>query len=118
MAHCNRSSCWGVRRNPKANLIKEIKLQKSSLLGETLKKRAAPKIEKSSYEVISSSLSSSDRLDEELESLADSLSCQNDLVVASTSAHLPKKKLLQFDKSNRPAYYGTWRRKRQGFSAF
>lgn len=111
LAHCNRSSCWGVRRNPKANLIKEIKLQKSSLLGETLKKRAAPKIEKSSYEVISSSLSSSDRLDEELESLADSLSCQNDLVVASTSAHLPKKKLLQFDKSNRPAYYGTWRRK-------
>ncbi|XP_042472628.1 chromatin assembly factor 1 subunit FAS1-like [Zingiber officinale] len=111
LAHCNRSSCWGVRHNPKANLTKEIKLQKSSLLGETHKKSAAPKIEKSSCEVISYSLSSSDRLDEELESLADSMSSQNDLVVTSTSAHSLKKKLLQFDKSNRPAYYGTWRRK-------
>ncbi|KAG6516883.1 hypothetical protein ZIOFF_020256 [Zingiber officinale] len=94
LAHCNRSSCWGVRHNPKANLTKEIKLQKSSLLGETHKKSAAPKIEKSSCEVISYSLSSSDRLDEELESLADSMSSQNDLVVTSTSAHSLKKKLL------------------------
>ncbi|XP_074566494.1 chromatin assembly factor 1 subunit FSM [Curcuma longa] len=110
LAHCNRSSYWGVRHNPKANLFKEIKLQKSSLLGDTLKKSAVSKIEKSSCEV-SCSLSSGNRLDEELESLADSMSGQNDLVVASTSSHLLKKKLLQFDKSNRPAYYGTSRRK-------
>lgn len=29
---------------------------------------------------------------------------------------LIKRKLLQFDKSNRPAYYGTWRKKRLVFN--
>ncbi|CAL9098355.1 unnamed protein product [Musa textilis] len=112
LAHCNRSCHWGLRRNPKMELIKELKLQRPYLLGESPEKMATPMKDASSYEVNNSSESSYYKFDDELESSVSNISHQNDHIVASSSARSFIKKLLQFDKSFKPAYYGTWRRKR------
>ncbi|XP_009420141.2 chromatin assembly factor 1 subunit FAS1 isoform X1 [Musa acuminata AAA Group] len=111
LAHCNRSCHWGQRRNPKMELIKELKLQRPYLLGESPDKMATPMKDASSYEVNSSSESSYYKFDDELESSISNTSHQNDPIVASSSARSWIKKLLQFDKSFKPAYYGTWHRK-------
>ncbi|RZS22288.1 hypothetical protein BHM03_00055040 [Ensete ventricosum] len=58
---CNLWSChWGIRRNPKMELIKELKLQRPYLLGESPEKMATPMKDASSYEVNNSSESLSD----------------------------------------------------------
>ncbi|WOL04450.1 chromatin assembly factor 1 subunit FAS1-like [Canna indica] len=111
LARTGRASRWGFRCNPKTELFKEIKLQKPSSLGQSLEECAITKMEISSCELKNSSQSSSDKLDAELETFTNNMSCQNDLIDASSLPCLLKKKLLQFDKSHRPAYYGTWRRK-------
>ncbi|XP_064942074.1 chromatin assembly factor 1 subunit FSM-like isoform X2 [Musa acuminata AAA Group] len=111
LAHCNRSCHWGQRRNPKMELIKELKLQRPYLLGESPDKMATPMKDASSYEVNNSSESSYYKFDDELESSISNISHQNDPIVASSSARSWIKKLLQFDKSFKPAYYGTWHRK-------
>lgn len=115
LAHCNRSCHWGQRRNPKMELIKELKLQRPYLLGESPDKMATPMKDASSYEVNNSSESSYYKFDDELESSISNISHQNDPIVASSSARSWIKKLLQFDKSFKPAYYGTWHRKRHAF---
>ncbi|RWW78170.1 hypothetical protein BHE74_00013629 [Ensete ventricosum] len=100
---------WGVRCNPKIELMKELKLQRPSFAGEDLEKNAALEKETSSHEANVSEFSY-DKLDNELESLTNNI-CQDDLHIASSSAWLQHKKLLQFCQNHRPAYYGTWRRK-------
>ncbi|CAL9197375.1 chromatin assembly factor 1 subunit FAS1-like [Musa acuminata AAA Group] len=111
LTHCNRSCHWGQRRNPKMELIKELKLQRPYLLGESPDKMATPMKDASSYEVNNSSESSYYKFDDELESSISNISHQNDPIVVSSSARSWIKKLLQFDKSFKPAYYGTWHRK-------
>ncbi|XP_064946644.1 chromatin assembly factor 1 subunit FAS1-like isoform X1 [Musa acuminata AAA Group] len=109
LAHLGRSCHWGVRRNPKIELMKELKLQRPSFEGEALEKNAALEKETSSHEANSSELSY-DKLDNELESLTNNI-CQDDLHIQPSSAWMQHKKLLQFCQNHRPAYYGTWRRK-------
>ncbi|URD77531.1 Chromatin assembly factor 1 subunit A [Musa troglodytarum] len=109
LAHLNRSCHWGVRRNPKIELMKELKLQRPSFVGEALEKNAALEKETSSHEANISEFSY-DKLDNELASLTNTM-CQDDLHITSSSAWLQHKKLLQFCQNHRPAYYGTWHRK-------
>ncbi|KAF0920479.1 hypothetical protein E2562_035378 [Oryza meyeriana var. granulata] len=104
----NRSSRWGIRHKPKKEAFKELKLQKSSddMLEEILS---------SPNEDICHNLSQEnepDKLANDVDMLpVVVLQCQ----FASHANPLPvrsiKRKLLQFDKSNRPAYYGTWMKK-------
>ena len=90
--------------------MKELKLQRPSFEGEALEKNAALEKETSSHEANSSEFSY-DKLDNELESLTNNI-CQDDLHIQPSSAWMQHKKLLQFCQNHRPAYYGTWRRKR------
>ncbi|KAL5221591.1 hypothetical protein ABZP36_026304 [Zizania latifolia] len=103
----NRSSRWGIRHKPKKEAFKELKLQKSS--DDMLE------------EIFSSNKDSCHNLSQENE--PDKHANDVDMLpVIELRCHgtnhanpLPtrsiKKKLLQFDKSNRPAYYGSWRKK-------
>ncbi|XP_010927904.1 chromatin assembly factor 1 subunit FAS1 isoform X2 [Elaeis guineensis] len=112
LACCSRSCRWGIRRNPKIELVKELKLQRSSLEAELLEKTMTPNKELSSYKVNQGSESSLDKLvDEFEESFVDEMPCHNGTDSAPASVRFLRKKLLQFDQSHRPAYYGTWRRK-------
>ncbi|KAG1363677.1 chromatin assembly factor 1 subunit FAS1 [Cocos nucifera] len=114
LAHCSRSCRWGIRRNPKIELVKELKLQRSSLEAELLEKSMTPNKELSSYKVNQGSESSLDKLvDEFEESFVNEMPCHNGTDSAPALVRFLRKKLLQFDQSHRPAYYGTWRRKRQ-----
>ncbi|XP_015694494.1 chromatin assembly factor 1 subunit FSM-like isoform X2 [Oryza brachyantha] len=98
---------WGVRRNPKIELCKELKLQKcaataSSEFMSTLIKEQSSQMERPG------SLNFSKLLDESYG--------ENGDTSETTNANTPSsvclvRKLLQFDRSYRPAYYGTWRKK-------
>lgn len=113
LARCNRSCRWGIRRNPKIELVKELKLQRS-LEAELLEKTTTPNKELSPYKVNQGSESSLDKLvDEFEESFVSEMPCHNGTDSAPASVCFLGKKLLQFDQSHRPAYYGTWCRKRQ-----
>ncbi|KAJ6791988.1 chromatin assembly factor 1 subunit FSM [Iris pallida] len=105
----NRSCSWGIRRKPKTELFKELKLQGLSSEAKPLEKVETPKMA-----VVP------DNMDFRREPCSDKLvdgseiSFLNDNVdIGSPSIPLLRRKLLQFDKSNRPAYYGTWRKHRQ-----
>jgi chromatin assembly factor 1 subunit A len=43
---------------------------------------------------------------------ANEMQCHGISTAKPLQTRMIRKKLLQFDKSNRPAYYGTWRKKR------
>ncbi|KAK8994857.1 hypothetical protein V6N11_045926 [Hibiscus sabdariffa] len=90
----NQKQCWGMRMKPKRELFKELKLTANKGLShdDTSVKMLADGWE---------------------EQNSDDRSCHND---ADLSAHDVKKccvrkQLLQFDKSNRPAFYGIWPKK-------
>lgn len=108
----NRSSHWGVRRSPKTLLVKELKLQRPYMEDEPVRKFATPVRESSSCGMKSGSKSSFYKSVGEVEESFANDSCQNNPIVASASIGLVHKKLLQFDKSNRPAYYGTFCKRR------
>ncbi|KAI3973270.1 hypothetical protein MKW92_022612 [Papaver armeniacum] len=84
----DRSTRWGLRCKPKSALIKELKLHAPS--SETVRDSA---------KLVASSKMSIDKLVDE--DNADTIRICNGI-----------KKLLQFDKRNRPAYYGTLSKKR------
>lgn len=112
LSRCNRSSRWGIRRSPKIELVKELKLQRSSLEAELLEKSMTPSKDLSSDKMNQGSEPCLDKLvDEFEESFVNEMPCYNGTEAAPTSVRLLRKKLLQFDRSHRPAYYGTWRRK-------
>lgn len=102
----NRSCCWGIRRKPKTELFKELKLQGFSSEAKPLEKVETPKMAVVPYNMDFRREPCSDKLADGSE-----ISFLNDNVdVGSPSIPLLRRKLLQFDKSNRPAYYGTWRK--------
>ena len=98
----NRLCHWGVRRCPKIQLFSELRLQKSSA-AITSDSMSTPTKEQSSQK-------STGSLD--ITKLLDELEIPSRSQNSLSSSVLLVKKLLQFDKSSRPAYYGTWRKKR------
>ncbi|XP_072970951.1 chromatin assembly factor 1 subunit FSM [Typha angustifolia] len=108
---CNKFGRWGVRRNPKTELVKELKLQKPSE-AHPLGKFASPNGKLCSHMESQGSEPSADELLDELKvSLVNDMPCHVGPDTSPASVRLVKKKLLQFDKSHRPAYYGTWSKK-------
>ncbi|KAF8776316.1 hypothetical protein HU200_003635 [Digitaria exilis] len=104
----NRMLHWGVRRSPKVQLFPELKLQKSSAAPSN--NMSTPTKEQASEES-TGSLDFTKLLDElETPSRGKDNHSRTALNSISSSVFLVKK-LLQFDRSFRPAYYGTWRRK-------
>uniref|UniRef100_A0A0E0EA25 Chromatin assembly factor 1 subunit p150 C-terminal domain-containing protein n=1 Tax=Oryza meridionalis TaxID=40149 RepID=A0A0E0EA25_9ORYZ len=104
---------WGVRRNPKIELFKELKLQKCPATAPS-EYMSTPSKEQSSQMEHQGSLNFSKLLDQSYDENADTSKTTN----ANTSSSVwLVKKLLQFVKSHRPAYYGTWTKKSSTVSA-
>uniref|UniRef100_I1NU90 Chromatin assembly factor 1 subunit FSM n=1 Tax=Oryza glaberrima TaxID=4538 RepID=I1NU90_ORYGL len=103
----NRSSRWGIRNKPKKEAFKELKLQKTSdnMLEEIL----------SPNEDTCHNLSQENEPDKSANDVDMLPAVELQFHGTNHANPLPtrsiKRKLLQFDKSNRPAYYGTWRKK-------
>uniref|UniRef100_K3ZQS0 Chromatin assembly factor 1 subunit FSM n=1 Tax=Setaria italica TaxID=4555 RepID=K3ZQS0_SETIT len=105
----NRLHHWCVRRSPKVQLFLELKLQKSSATAPS-DNMPIPIKEQSSQES-TGSIDFSKLLDElKISSHGKNIHSRTVQNSISSSAFLVKK-LLQFDRSFRPAYYGTWRKK-------
>jgi chromatin assembly factor 1 subunit A len=105
----NRSSRWGIRHKPKVEAFKELKLQKSSddMVDEIFCTSNEDNCRHSSQE------NEHDKLESDFDMLpANETQCHVTSNAKPLQARLIRRKLLQFDKSNRPAYYGTWRKKR------
>lgn len=101
---------WSDRKNPKIELFKELKLQKCPATAPS-EYVSTPSKEQSSQMEHQGSLNFSKLLDQSYDENADTSKTTN----ANTSSSVwLVKKLLQFDKSHRPAYYGTWTMKRYG----
>jgi chromatin assembly factor 1 subunit A len=89
--------------------FKELKLQKSSddMVDEILSTPNEDSCHNSSQE------NEHDKLESDIDMLPTSeVQCHGTSNAKSLQTRLIRRKLLQFDKSNRPAYYGTWRKKR------
>lgn len=93
----NRKQHWGIRRTPKKEAIKELKLGTNRGLAHD------------------DELSMEKLVDGWGEIKVDSRSCDTDAdsSVSLSQRHFRSKKLLQFDKSCRPAFYGVWPKKSQ-----
>ncbi|KAK3162717.1 hypothetical protein QOZ80_1BG0092860 [Eleusine coracana subsp. coracana] len=104
----NRSSRWGIRHKPKMEAFKELKLQKSSddIDDEILSTPNEDNCKNSNQE------NEYAKFESDIDMLpSNELQCHGTITAKPLQTRLIKKKLLQFDKSNRPAYYGTWRKK-------
>ncbi|KAF7146536.1 hypothetical protein RHSIM_Rhsim04G0133000 [Rhododendron simsii] len=93
----NRKQHWGIRRTPKKDAIKELKLSTNKGLAHD------------------DELSMEKLVDGWGEIKVDGRSCDTDAdsSVSLYQRHFGSKKLLQFDKSCRPAFYGVWPKKSQ-----
>ncbi|XP_068664781.1 chromatin assembly factor 1 subunit FAS1-like [Aristolochia californica] len=102
---CSKSQHWGIRHMPKRSLIRELKLQGTSSEAEPSKTISTP-LKGASPEKL---------VDVWEESVGYDDMSSRVVNVDSSAATIPlcnrHKKLLQFDKSHRPAYYGTISRK-------
>ncbi|KAK8956844.1 Chromatin assembly factor 1 subunit FSM [Platanthera zijinensis] len=109
-SHSNRSRRWWVRSKPKVNLVQDLKL-----LGSSPEIGPLDKFTLLEKDLVDKKLQSAreqlldTQLGECVEIFADCNEYPNNNEIHLVSCLV--KKLLQFDKSNRPAYYGTWRRK-------
>ncbi|KAF5180370.1 Chromatin assembly factor 1 subunit fas1 [Thalictrum thalictroides] len=102
--HSGDSRHWGMRQKPKIALIKELKLQgSSSEPGESVKLTTANLL------VRADMLNVEKAVDGLVDNIPDDRLCLNNGDRFPTDIHMCNrtKKLLQFDKSHRPAYYGT-----------
>ncbi|TVU39677.1 hypothetical protein EJB05_13109, partial [Eragrostis curvula] len=100
---------WGVRRSPKIQLFHELKLQKSSTSAPSDEMLLTPTKEQPSQEN-PRSLDFSTLLDElKTPSYGNNKMLSKAIDKSSSSSVLFTKKLLQFDGSYRPSYYGIWR---------
>lgn len=97
----NRLCHWGVRRSPKIQLFPELRLKSSA--ATTSDSMSTPTKKQSSQD-------SAGSLD--FTKLLAELETPSRPQKSILSSVLLVKKLLQFDKSSRPAYYSTWRKKR------
>ncbi|XP_059628601.1 chromatin assembly factor 1 subunit FAS1 isoform X2 [Cornus florida] len=95
--HSNRKQHWGIRRKPRTELVKELKLTSGS---------GATRDDDLSIEKL---------VDGWDETSIDGRSCHRnaDCSLPSGQKHNRSKQLLQFDKNNRPAFYGIWPKKSQ-----
>ncbi|KAH9622774.1 hypothetical protein KSS87_007370 [Heliosperma pusillum] len=97
LGHSIRSNTqpWGMRQKPKTELIKELKLTTNG----------GPARD--------DDLGINGIVDEWVETNPDGKSCHNNTSGSShvTNKCFRRKQLLQFDKSNRPAFYGIWPKK-------
>ncbi|XP_074310646.1 chromatin assembly factor 1 subunit FAS1-like isoform X2 [Silene latifolia] len=86
---------WGMRQKPKTQLFKELKLTTNG----------GPARD--------DDLCIDSIVDEWVETNPDGKSCHNNTSISShiTNKCFRRKQLLQFDKSNRPAFYGIWPKK-------
>uniref|UniRef100_J3L6P6 Chromatin assembly factor 1 subunit FSM n=1 Tax=Oryza brachyantha TaxID=4533 RepID=J3L6P6_ORYBR len=108
LSNHNRSSRWGIRNKPKKEAFKELKLQKSS--DDMLEDVLSTPNEDPSHNL--SQENESDKLANDVDMLpVAELHCHGTNHANPMPIRSIKRKLLQFDKSNRPAYYGTWRKK-------
>ncbi|XP_050381216.1 chromatin assembly factor 1 subunit FAS1 [Argentina anserina] len=84
----NRNQSWGIRRKPKSELFKELKLtiSKGLVHGDDMEKL----------------------VDRWGEPVNEDISCQ---ILAEVKKFKSRKQLLQFYKSHRPAFYGIWSKK-------
>ncbi|XP_068662039.1 chromatin assembly factor 1 subunit FAS1-like [Aristolochia californica] len=102
---CSKSQHWGIRCKPKRPLIKELKLQGTSSKAEPSKTLTTP-LKGTSPEKL---------VDVWEETVGYDDISSRIINVDSSAATIPlcnrRRKLLQFDKSHRPAYYGTISRK-------
>jgi len=92
----NNKQRWGMRRKPKTQLIKELKL--------TSNKEPARE-DDLCIDSIVDGWGQSSKVDK---------SCHTKTSASSTLTGkcIKRKQLLQFDKSHRPAFYGIWPKKR------
>lgn len=106
LRHFNRSLHWGIRRKPKSGLTNELKLHGFS----SLPSKGIVVSKKTNLE----SYKPDSTLDESEEGFVDDLlgNDVNDIVSPAIQVCNIKRKLMQFDKSHRPAYYGSWSKKR------
>lgn len=93
----NRKQHWGIRRKPKTELVKEIKLTGN---------RGLARDDELSIEKIVDGWEETTAEDRLFDTNA--YSCPSDAQKCNQS-----KQLLQFDKSHRPAFYGIWPKKSQ-----
>ncbi|RWR83891.1 Chromatin assembly factor 1 subunit A [Cinnamomum micranthum f. kanehirae] len=108
---CHNIPRWGVRRKPKVALFTELKLQGSSLEAEPSGRVTTPCIRHACSEVKDrNDLSLQKQIDGWEQVVGDDSSCHNNIAtpLPNTQFRNKPKKLLQFDKSHRPAYYGTF----------
>ncbi|KAK2988132.1 hypothetical protein RJ640_017464, partial [Escallonia rubra] len=91
----SRNQNWGIRRKPKTELVKELKLTTN---------RGLPRDDEVNLEKV---------VDGWGETNSDSRLCHTNKCGSAPRDHKGSrsKQLLQFDKSNRPAFYGIWPRK-------
>ncbi|KAL3650093.1 hypothetical protein CASFOL_006496 [Castilleja foliolosa] len=92
--HSNRKMHWGIRQKPKTELVKELKLttnQDDDMKEEKLTARCVD--------------SNADRMLSDMDTDSSSRPCDR--------RRFRVKKLLQFDKSNRPAFYGVYPKESQ-----
>ncbi|MQL76201.1 hypothetical protein Taro_008566 [Colocasia esculenta] len=117
MRHSSKSQHWGIRHKPKTKVFNKLKLQGSHCGHEASRTIKAPKSGNVCSEIKASGKAEFTMLMDEIEEHSKSnQSCQaSHNYIASRSILLPRRatKLLQFDKSYRPAYYGSWSKKRQ-----
>ncbi|XP_017977661.1 PREDICTED: chromatin assembly factor 1 subunit FAS1 isoform X1 [Theobroma cacao] len=90
--HSNQKQCWGMRRKPKTELFKELKLTANK--GSSHDELSVERI-----------------IDGWGEENSDDRSCFNPDISAADVKCCGRKQLLQFDKSYRPAFFGIWPKK-------
>ncbi|PIA29636.1 hypothetical protein AQUCO_05800036v1 [Aquilegia coerulea] len=102
--HSGDSRHWGMRQKPKIPLIKELKLQ-----GSSSGPGASEKLTTANSAVCGDMLNVEKAVDGLVDNIPDDRLCLNNGDRLPTDIQICNrtKKLLQFDKSHRPAYYGT-----------
>uniref|UniRef100_A0A1D1XWI5 Chromatin assembly factor 1 subunit A n=1 Tax=Anthurium amnicola TaxID=1678845 RepID=A0A1D1XWI5_9ARAE len=110
----NQYQHWGIRRKPKTNVISELKLHGSSCEAEASGNIKTPKKRNASGGMKGSTKSDFSRFADEIEEdTIHNQPCQSNDYIACKSILWSRRatKLLQYDKSFRPAYYGSWFKK-------
>ncbi|XP_031477923.1 chromatin assembly factor 1 subunit FAS1 [Nymphaea colorata] len=111
-ASCNKSKRWGFRHRPKVELIKELRLQRTSCVAGPSGKVVDPTRHGCSNVDDAEEVNIEKLVHGWGEAVLSDGPTLNTVTTGSTDMQVVgrKKKLLQFDKSHRPAYYGTMSR--------
>ena len=110
-----RHISWGILRKPKVTLFNELRLQGASAEVVALTKLQSSTNKKQTYsEVEDHEFMSKNLVKDWEEVLSDGFPCNNGntTVHRENRLHNKRRNLLQFDHNHRPAYYGTFSKKR------